>query len=85
MARKPTLGPPGPTPCPHCDGIHSGSGSCPYMKPCAECGRLTIMRCADCGIDSGGDNIVPVCERTDCRDQHEGTTHKSALPHRSQR
>lgn len=43
--------------------------------PCVICGDNTDMCCADCGIDSGGENIPHICFKTACRDEHEKRSH----------
>jgi hypothetical protein len=43
------------------------------VKPCTICGAPTAQCCVDCGIDSGGEAIPHVCERTECMDRHEAT------------
>jgi hypothetical protein len=58
--------------CSVCGGTHYGSYKCPYIvAPCAECGCDTIMACSDCGIDFGGKVSIHVCEKRNCRDDHE--------------
>lgn len=58
--------------CPRCGGTHYGSNGCPYIEaPCSVCGKLTILACSDCSIDSGGKRSVHVCSNSGCRDVHE--------------
>jgi len=61
--------------CEQCGGMHYGSFKCPYLKPCSVCAGDTLMACADCAIDAGGEATVYVCTRSECRDQHEAKTH----------
>lgn len=61
--------------CPHCGGTHFGSG-CPFIsRPCVVCGIETVLACADCAIDFGGQTSVHICERAACRQKHENTVH----------
>lgn len=72
-------------PCEYCDGIHLGSGPCPYRGPCVVCGEQTVFACADCGIDSAGRETVRVCTSSDCRDKHEATAHAGNGPTKAER
>ena len=40
-------------------------------KPCTICGIETEFCCADCGINSGGEQIPHVCNKVECRNNHE--------------
>lgn len=52
-------------------------GDVAIVKPCVVCGADTDWCCADCGIDSGGENIPHVCPTSACRDAHELAAHKA--------
>jgi hypothetical protein len=66
--------------CPNCGGDHFGSNKCPYIKaPCVICGTSTILACSDCAIDSGGKNSVHVCNKTECRNEHEKLHPQNAI------
>jgi predicted RNA-binding Zn-ribbon protein involved in translation (DUF1610 family) len=44
--------------------------------PCVICGKVTYWACSDCRIDT--QTTVYVCNKTECRDEHEKVcTHKS--------
>lgn len=74
---KPAINPPNPSPgfvpCKDCGGLHYGSFKCPYLLPCVICGDDTLMACADCSIDSAGEERPRVCVKPECRDAHEST------------
>lgn len=64
--------------CPNCGGTHFGDYECPFIKaPCVICGDETILACSDCAINSGGEQSVHVCKRSECRDAHERAVHRS--------
>lgn len=67
--------------CPNCGGMHFGHTKCPYIPaPCVICGSVTVLACADCGIESGGRSSVHVCEKRGCRDAHEADWHLPLTP-----
>jgi hypothetical protein len=52
--------------------MHFGSSKCPFIEaPCSICGDLTVLACSDCAIESGGRETVHVCNKSECRDEHE--------------
>lgn len=62
--------------CPKCGGTHFGSHECPFIyAPCVVCGETALFACSDCAINSGGKASVHVCQREECRDEHERSTH----------
>lgn len=71
------------TPCPNCGGQHFGmtnAAPCPFIAaPCVECGAPTVLACSDCAIESGGRDRVHVCDRRECRYQHEAAHRDNPL------